>query len=1066
MTVLFADVVGSTALAEGLDPEVMRDLMDGCFRMLVEQVERYEGSVTQFTGDGLMALFGAPIAHENAPERAVRAGLDMQAAIRRCAEEHLPGSGMTLRVGIHTGLVVVGHVGNENRADYTAIGDTTNLAARLQGAAAPGTVLISSATAKLVENRFQTRQVGPLVLKGKSRPVTAYEVVRAIPQAPLIPVGDGILSPLIGRERERSLLREIADDACAGRGQIALLAGEAGIGKSRLLYELREQMSTESAVWLIGRCASFGQGMPLLPVIDLVKSAFAIDEGDGDREIGEKLERGLVELALQTDRTLPYLRALLSLDPGDQRVADMEAGARHFATLEALKSVIFAQAEQKPVVLLIEDLHWIDRASEEFLTYIVDGIPAAPVLLLCTYRPGYHAAFAERSFATRLALLPLKPEEASRLAAAILGAGIPDQIAQMIVRRADGNPFFVEEITKSLVEVGALQRTDGGFATAAGLSENIIPATINDVITARIDRLGDEPKRAIQVASVIGREFALRLLARAAELGDRAGSLLGELRALELIYEKSGVPELAYMFKHALTHDVTYQSLLLQRRRQLHRSIGLAIEELYADRLAEHWETLAHHFDRAEEWPRAFAYLVKAGGKALSRFANSAAIDFYARALEVAEHTQVAAAERAVIFRQKALAHLCASQFPEAVEHFRAALELSESERDRAQIQAITAIALWYAHDFDEATRVAGEALATAQRIGDDETAAQANCAIGVVRMVRGQLDEAKEAFDAACTLGVGTDPVFGSWARSSEALRQNWAGNYAPAIARLDQLVDEAKGANQLWSLSQIASHRAITLGGAGEYDRALSSLRESIAMAESIDEKFWRGRMWNTSGWIHGEIGAWEIADESNQRCLEIAAQLGSMRAAPELIGNARCNLADVALARGDLDAAEEHLDVVAAILADAANEWMTWRYSMHFQLAAADLLLLRGDLVRAEERIAGALAAAERTGSRRYKVRGQRAMARWHAASGNLTGAETFATNAIDLARSIGNPPQIWQALLDRAHIRESSGQFDAAGDYHDAGKQIATVATRLTTELAAALRQSPAGRATLA
>lgn len=1068
VTVLFADVVGSTALAERLDPEEMRDLMDRCFRILVEQVERYQGSVTQFTGDGLMALFGAPLALDNAPECAVLAGLEMQAAARHCAAEVRRDYAvdLALRVGIHSGLVVVGNVGDDQRAEYTAIGDTTNLASRLQTAARPGTVLISDATAKLIGRRFALHAVGPLSLKGKAQPVPAHEVLRAVPQAPLIPLADGRTTPLIGRERERSTLQSVVAEMVGGHGQVVLLAGEPGIGKSRLLYELRQDTPDSTATWLIGRCVSFGQGMPLLPVIDLVKAVFDIEEGDGDRDIAAKLEREVDRLGIEPARVLPYARALLSLDPGNEGVLAMEPGARHFATLNALKTLLFAHAARRPVIVLIEDLHWIDRASEDFLAYIVDSIPPAPILLLCTHRPGYVAAFADRSFVTRLPLQPLRPQETSQLAAAVVGAALPDAIAELIVRRAEGNPFFIEEITKTLLEVGALQRTDDGLVVSPELSDSVVPDTIHGVIMARIDRLGDEPKRAIQVASVIGREFALRLLARAAELGDNAGSLLGELRALELIYEKSGVPELAYMFKHALTHDVAYQSLLLQRRRQLHRTIGIAVEELYADRVTEYLETLAHHFSLAEEWDRAFHYLVRSGDKAMERFANSAAIDHYERALAIADKTAAGAAERMAILRQKAMAHLCVSEFPEAIDAFQGALELCGDEGVRASIQAVLAIALWYAHDFDRATAVAGESLASARRLGDTQTAAQASCAIGVVRMVRGQLEEASQAFDAACSLGVGTDPVFGSWALSSEALAQNWRGDYAPAIERLDRLVDEARGANQLWSLSQIASHRAITLGGAGEYDLALASLRESIAMAESIGEKFWRGRMWNTSGWIHGELGAYEIAEEANQRCLGIAAQLGSMRAAPELIGNARCNLADAALARDDLAAAQVHLEVVAAILADEANEWMTWRYSMHYQLSAAELLLRRGDRARARRRIDLAMAAAERTGSRRYIVRALRALAQCHAADGDLAAAEEMSRRAVAAAEMLRNPPQLWQSLIARAELMERSDRREERDAcYRRAAEVLTAVATGLPPQLIAALQQSPAGRTAL-
>jgi class 3 adenylate cyclase/tetratricopeptide (TPR) repeat protein len=1069
VTVLFADAVGSTALAERLDPESMRDVMDGCYRMLLEEVHRYEGTVNQFTGDGAMALFGAPIAHENAPERALRAALGIQAALRGYAEEVRARHGIDfrMRIGINTGLVVVGKIGDDLHMDYTAIGDTTNLAARLQTAAAPGSVLISGRTAKLVGGRFALRSVGPLSLKGKSRPVSAYEVLRALPRAPLVAPAENKLTPLIGRDHELTVLLALLGHARAGHGQVAFLVGEAGIGKSRLIHEFRNQIGDESAAWLVGRCVSYGRGIPLLPVIELVKSAFGIDEGDGESLILDKLQRGLAELALADDGVAPYLRSLLSLDPGDVSISTMDAAARHFATFEAVKRFLLASAARQPLVVLIEDLHWVDHSSDEFLTFVVDSLAPARIMLLCTHRPEHRPSFAQRSFVTRLALQPLTPEETGHMAAAMLAAHVPSTVQELIIRKAEGNPFFVEEVTKSLLEVGALRRARDGVVATDSLSENVIPDTIQGVIMARIDRLGEEPKRAIQVASVIGREFALRLLQRAAELGDHATALVGELRALELIYEKSGVPELAYMFKHALTHDVAYESLLLQRRKQLHRSIGLAVEELYADRLSEHWETLAHHFYRAEEWPRAFEYLVKAGDKAAASYANAAAIEFFDRALATATHLEVADVERGAILKAKGLAHLCVSQFPEATEAFRRALELETDPRERARLQAFLAIALWYEHEFDAALSVAREALGTAEGLDDRTIASQAHCAIGVVQMVRGQLDDAAVSFRAAaCGPEVESDPLFGAWALSSSALQANWRGEYRAALERTEPLIDRLKQANQLWSLAQIASHHGVTLGGAGEYSRALLFLRESIALAESIGEKFWRARMWNTSGWIHGEVGAFDPAAEANHRCLEIAGGLGALRLAPELVGNARCNLADLALVGGNREAAEEHLNVVAAILGDPSNEWMTWRYGMHFHLTAAELCLARRELGKAREHVAHALATARRTHSRKYIVRGTRLLAACRLAEGDLAGAEMLLREALEGARRLGNPPQLWSVLLARARLLERLDRRDeAAAMLREAAALVSSVAGRLAPELQSTLRASPVARAVL-
>ncbi len=1063
VTVLFADVAGFTALTERLDPEEVHDLMDRCFRILTDEVHRYEGTINQFTGDGIMALFGAPIAHEDAPERAIRAALGMQTSLKRYGEELLQQRGIDfrMRIGINSGPVVVGKIGDDLRMDYTAVGDTTNLAARLQAAAQPGAILISDHTARLVTGRFATRTVGALALKGKSEPIVAHEVVRALPRVPLVAPSERGLTPLVGRASELAALETVFGHARAGRGQITFVVGEAGIGKSRLIHEFRRRIGDHEATWLHGRCISFGRGIPFLPVIDTLKHGFAIDEADDDPTIIEKVRQGIDALGPDLRSAAPYLRALLAVDPGDPAVAGMDASARRFATFEALKRLTLATAAQRPLVVLIEDLHWIDPASEEYLTYVVDALAGARVLLLCTYRPGYRPVLGERSYITRLALQPLSSEQTAALAAAMLEApDVPAEIRTLIINKAEGNPFFIEEVAKSLVEIGALHRTPDGYRLGRPVSEIVIPNSIQDVIMARIDRLGDEPKRAIQIASVIGREFAVRLLQRASELGEGVNALVGELRALELIYEKAGVPELAYMFKHALTHDVAYESLLLQRRKQLHRTIGLAVEELYADRLAEYWETLAHHFYRGEDWPRAFEYLVKAGDKARATFTNSEAVCFYERALEAAAHVDLDPNRRATVLEAKGQAHFAVSDFPRAIEAYRQALDLLPADNDRARLKELLAYAMFMAHDFDAALVVAEEAIALAgplQRLGIGATA---TLAIGSVHYVRGQLDEGEPCLAAAARLAEAAGrSSLRSRIEVFRGLLANWRGEYRRAIDRTEPMLAALRDANELLWLAEAYSHFALTLGGSGDYVRALGLLAEGIALAESIGDKVWRARMWNTRGWILGELGAFDAADEANYRCLDIMRRLGSTRMVAERVANAEANLADAALARGDLTDAEPHLGAVGAILGDRRNEWMTWRYSMHYHASTAELTLARGDLGQAREHLDACLQTARRTGSRRYLIRAARLLATCHMAGGTLAEAERLLTTAVADARALGNPPQLWHALIAYGRVLHSLGRRDeAAAAWREGLGLVHTVAAVLPPDVQSSLRGS--------
>jgi class 3 adenylate cyclase len=568
VTVLFADAAGFTSLAEPLDPEETHAIMDRCFQLILEQVHRYEGTVNQFLGDGVMALFGAPIALEGAPRRAALAALGIQRALETLREELRRSRGVDfgMRIGIHTGLVVVGKIGDDLRMDYTAVGDTTNLAARLQQLAQSGSIVISGATRRLVSGFFDLRDLGEVRVKGRAAPVHAFEVVaeRDV-DGRIEAVAAAGLTPLVGRDRELDLLRAAFEHAREGHGQAVFLVGEAGIGKSRLLYEFRRGLSEEPHIWLTGRCTSYGRATAFQPIVDALQDAFGLEDRDDDASALAKIDNVEEALGGGMEWTLPLLRRLLSLPVGDATVEEMDPMTRRSETFRAIQARILRAAEEQPVVVAIEDLHWIDTASEELLGFLADSVPASRVLLVFTHRPGYQHPFGDRSYYVRIGLQALSENEMSAMAGSLLSASaLPGALRRLIAGKAEGNPFFIEELTRSLVEDGTLRIEDGRAELAQEASEISVPDTIQELLMARIDRLEEEPKRAIQIASVIGREFALRLLERLIEAGDRLTGVVHDLRSLELIYEKASHPELAFMFKHALTHDVAYESVLLQ----------------------------------------------------------------------------------------------------------------------------------------------------------------------------------------------------------------------------------------------------------------------------------------------------------------------------------------------------------------------------------------------------------------------------------------------------------------------------------------------------------------------
>src|SRR5437867_4499574 len=612
VTVLFVDVSGFTSMSEGLDPEDVHRLMTRAFELMLGEVHRYEGTVNQFHGDGIMALFGAPIAHEDHAQRAVHAALGIRKALDDYQEELQRKRWMSFQVrqGLYTGLVVVGSIGTDLRMDYTAVGDTTNVAARLQQAADRGRIVVSDGTYRLVEAYFYTRELAPLTLKGKSEPLKAWEVIATREGRTRLDVeAERGLTPYIARERELRLLFDAFDKAKAGHGQVVFIVGEPGIGKSRLLYEFRRQVD-EQATWLEGRCISFGRSIAIGPVIDMLRRTFRLEAGGAEGTIIKKVERAVVLLGEDLRPILPYLRYLLSVDVGDQTIVEMDAQLRRAGVFDALRRLLVRAAEIRPQILVHEDVHWMDKATEESLLSTADIIPTSRILHILTYRTGYTHAFGDRSYHTRIALNTLPGEASVAMAQAMLNTdSLPEDLKHLIVRKAEGNPFFVEEVVKSLQEVSVIRRDGARYVLTRHLDEIVIPDTIQDVIMARLDRLAD--------------------------LHGRTEDFLTELKAIELIYEKALFPELAYMFKHALTHDVAYNSMLVQRRKELHRIIALAIEELYADRLTEHYEVLAHHFSKAEDRVRALDYLLKAADKSMKSFANRQALAFYYQACEV-----------------------------------------------------------------------------------------------------------------------------------------------------------------------------------------------------------------------------------------------------------------------------------------------------------------------------------------------------------------------------------------------------------------------------------------------
>jgi class 3 adenylate cyclase/tetratricopeptide (TPR) repeat protein len=636
---MFADVANSTAMFEKLDPEVVHEIMDRCFRLVMDEVHRHEGTINQFLGDGVMALFGAPIAHEDHAQRACHAALAIQKTLAPYGKtlKNLYGIDFKMRIGLNSGPVVVGTVGDDLRMDYTAKGDTVNLAARMESNAEPGVVMASKNVHKQAKGFFEFDSFGEIHVKGREEPVEAYRLIKPTEvQTRIAASAARGLTRFVGRTREIETLREAFDKAKSGEGQVVGIVGEAGVGKSRLLLEFKNSMPYDEYRYFEGRCLHYGASMPYLPVLDVLRSFVGVKEGEQEHTVREKLEDRVVGLDEGLREIIPPLQELLSLKVDDVVYANLDPKQKREKTFEAIRNLLIRASQDLPLVLTIEDLHWIDRTTEEFLDYMIGWLPRTGILLLLLYRPEYTHQWGSKSYYCMIGVGQLSMSNSAELVAAILEGGdaAPD-LRELILGRAAGNPFFMEELTFSLLENGSIQRKGDSCFLAQALSSMQVPDTIQGIIAARLDRLEESLKRIIQVASVIGREFAFRILETISEIKEDLKSGLVNLQGLEFIYEKSLFPELEYIFRHALTQEVAYNSLLLQRRKEIHERIGKALEELYPHRLEEFYEMLAWHYSHSDNRGKACQFLKLSGQKAARSHSHREAFRQFKEALEV-----------------------------------------------------------------------------------------------------------------------------------------------------------------------------------------------------------------------------------------------------------------------------------------------------------------------------------------------------------------------------------------------------------------------------------------------
>jgi class 3 adenylate cyclase/tetratricopeptide (TPR) repeat protein len=976
VTVLFCDLVGSTALADRLGPETMHLLLNRFFEMALGEVHRYEGTINQFLGDGFMALFGAPITHEDHARRAVLAALGLLKRLDEQRDEVMAVHGVEIRVrmGINTGWVVVGGIGDQLRKDYTAIGDTTNLAARLQQIAEPGTVLVSEATMRFLQGSVELRALEPVQVKGKEAPIRSFQVLGAGSRHSEQAILSGTdLSPFVGRNREVALLDELRERAAAGEGQILGIAGEAGSGKSRLLYELRRRLWDQDVLFLAGRCLSYGSGMPYLPLLYMLRNEWGIGDADPPDVVMDKIRASLARAGIQPEESLPYLLTLLAIREGTERLAGLSAQALQTRTFGILRQMILNARRGQLIVLELEDLHWIDQTSEEFLGYLVEGVAAARMLLLVTYRSGYRPRWLEKSYATQISLPRLTERESRQIVDAVLRRStLADPLLETVLTKAEGNPFFLEELTRSVLESPDVS----------------VPDTIQGVLLARIDRLPEEHKRLLQTASVLGREFPLALLTSVWEGEGSLGPLLTDLKRWEFLYEQPTAEEPLYFFKHALTQEAIYQTLLASRRQALHAAAGRAFEQLYEGHLEDVYDRLAYHWSAADEPGKAVLYLV--------RFAEKAAAGY--------AHTEAARALR------------------EALTH---AARLPEEERDRRTLEAVLQLAasLLPLAQLPETLEILERHGGAVERLGDPALAgrfffwlAHTHSYLGnqeeAAQNARRSIEEARSSADA------GTEGK--AWyVLSRDAF---WAGQFSEGIRSGLQAVALLERSEDRWWQGQaywVAGFEHYVLG---RFEEALQDMAKAHVIYEALEDPR-LDPSWST-GYFHASLGDAEAGIEACRGGLARAQDPLNTAAALGFLGYAY-------LQKGDLGLAVETLeDSVRRVEATGMRQLQGW-----FSVFLAEAYLSLG---RSEEAAALAQRALDVTREARFWYGiglAQQTLGRVAHAQGRWAEAEEHLRQAVEGFRSLQVPFEVARTRLDLASLAH------ARGDTAEASAQLA-------------------------
>ena len=1028
VTVLFADVVDSTGLGERLDPEQVAEIMNGAFAFLNASVKKYDGTIARLLGDAILAFFGAPVAHEDDAERAVRAGLDIQAAAREYAEEVRRNYGVDfkVRVGINTGLAVLAAVGDEIRTEYTAMGDTTNVAARLQSAAEPGTVLISADTYHLVKQLFELRPRGGAMVKGKSAPIVTYEVLapRAVPGK--VRGLEGLASPLVGRAAEFKLVNDKLNEVREGRGAFVAVIGEAGLGKSRLLAEVSESAKSGPQVaWLEGRALSYEQAVTYFPWRQVIRGAIGAKEGEAPEAVREKLHSDPACGAM-SEGDPQYLEVILSVESDATRkaVAALEGDALVEHIAAANRGYLRARANLIPTVIVLDDLHWADTASLDLLLSVAGLVEDLPFLITCLLRPdkdapSWSATEKARSQVgaryTEILLEPLDAAHSKELLGNLLYIeDLPDSVRRLILNKAEGNPFFVEEVIRTLIDSEYIVQENNHWRATREIVNVSIPDTLTGVLSARIDRLPENTKHVAQTAAVLGRIFAYRALmatCAAAPLPEQIKDVaphLGVLTYEELVRERVHDPELEYIFKHALTQEAAYELLLIRRRKELHRRAGEVLEELYPEQRGELASALAYHFRLGEDWQRAADYAMGAGAQAVKVYAMNEALAYYDEAYESLKKVSDASPEQLCdVILGWTPAALKLKPYQEVVDRLEEAEKIARELNDEARLARVLH---WIGNAYisngfpSRGMPALFESYQIAERLGDERLTLFATfwmTAEMIDRDPRGGLQQMDYVIEAARKY---RRREVEAHALAKKAMAHARLGEFAEARDAVEQAYEASRKADSVVNGADVALMSSQAFLDMGDVRSGLEHSRRGTEQALSANglECAMYGHYCTGLGNLHSRNPAEaQRAFESALRLL--TDNLFELRGSDAMANEVRAGLAIARFLGGDTGAINDMESALAN--ADAVGDDYTGAFIAQ---ALGEGYTQLGDFERAKQNLDAALDYYRRNEMKPYVARALQSSATLHEAQGRIAEAERDLAEAERLMEDLSLPP----------------------------------------------------------